>query len=100
MPTVLAFERHPVAPERADAFGELLSPMLEAMRAAPGALWADAARAADDDPSWIVLSEWRTSADLDAWEAGVQATEFAQASDALLRGDVTRRRFAPQPPAD
>jgi quinol monooxygenase YgiN len=99
LPTVLAFERHPVALESADAFGELLAPVLEAMRSAPGALWADAARAADDDPSWIVLSEWRTAADLDAWEAGSEATEFAQASDALLRGDVTRRRFAPVPPA-
>ncbi len=100
MATVLAFERHPVAPESADAFGEIVAVMLEAMRAAPGALWADAARAADDDPSWIVLSEWRTEADLAAWEVGGGATAFAQTSDALLRGDVTRRRFAPQSPSD
>jgi quinol monooxygenase YgiN len=98
--TVLAFERHPVAPESADAFGNLLAVMLEAMRSAPGALWADCARATDDDPSWIVLSEWRTEADLDAWETGGGSKEFAQASDALLRGDVTRRRFSPQPPAE
>ena len=100
MSTVLAFERHPVAPDSAGAFGELVAAMLEAMRAAPGALWADAARASGDDPSWIVLSEWRTQADLDAWERTGVAAEFAQASDALLRADVTRRRFAPRPSAD
>jgi quinol monooxygenase YgiN len=67
------------------------------MRSAPGALWADAARAGDDDPSWIVLSEWRTAADLDAWESGPASTQFSQAADALLRGDITRRRFGSQP---
>ena len=64
------------------------------MRSAPGALWADAARATDDDPSWIVLSEWRTEADLAAWESGAPASEFSDAAEALLRGDITRRRFA------
>ena len=97
MATVLSFERHPVAPESADAFIELLPGLLEAMRSAPGALWADAARARDDDPSWLVLSEWRTGADLDAWESSPPATDFSKAADALLRGDITRRRFGSQP---
>ncbi|MEX0874638.1 MAG: antibiotic biosynthesis monooxygenase [Actinomycetota bacterium] len=96
MATVLAFERHPVASESVEGFIELLSGLLDAMRSAPGALWADAARAGDDDPSWLVLSEWRTGADLDAWESSLPAAEFSQAADALLRGDITRRHFGSQ----
>jgi quinol monooxygenase YgiN len=94
--TVLAFERHPVAPDNAEEFIGLLNDLLETMRSAPGALWADAARAGDDDPSWLVLSEWRTGADLDAWESSGPAVAFSQATDVLLRDDITRRRFGSQ----
>ncbi len=91
--TVLAFERHPVDPSHEEAFEDALRAFVDEIRAAPGALWADAARAFDDDPSYVVASEWRTEADADAWEASEAATAFRERTDALLRGDVTRRRF-------
>lgn len=93
--TVLCFERLPVDDARAAEFEALVSGCLEGLRKAPGILWADVAEAGDDDPSYILLAEWRTSADADAWEAGDAATAFTQATDVLLRGDPTRRRFSP-----
>lgn len=92
--TVLAFERYPIDPVRAEEFDRLADELLGAMRAAPGVLWADAARAFDDEPSRVLLSEWRTQADVDAWEGGREARSFAEASEVLLRGEVTRRRFS------
>lgn len=91
--TVLAFQRFPVAVHSIEAFEELLNGILAAMRSAGGALWADATRAFDDDPSYILLSEWTTPADLDAWEAGTGAAAFEERIDVHLRGDPTRRRF-------
>ena len=92
--TALAFQRYPVAPHSVEAFEELLGGLLAEMRAAGGALWADATRAFDDEPSYIVLSEWATPADLDAWEAGAGATAFDERIDVHLRSDPTRRRFS------
>ena len=91
--TVLAFERYPVDPDSEDRFRDAVDAHLALLRSG-GALWADAARAFDDPPSYIVVSEWRTAADLDAWEQGGRAREFRDGCDALLRGEVTRRRFS------
>lgn len=90
--TVLAFERYPVADDEA-RFREALDGLLEHMRESSGVLWADAGKAFDDEPSYIVLSEWRTEADLDAWEQTGDSRSFGDEIDVLLRGDVTRRRF-------
>ena len=95
--TVLAFERHPVDPAQTQAFEALVGALLDEMRRAPGNLWADAARAFDDDPSYLVTSEWRTEADAEAWQASGDAVGFAERSDPMLRGDVTRRRFVAAP---
>lgn len=91
--TVLHFERHPVQPGCEDDFESLASQLLDQMRREPGLLWADIARASDDDPSFVLLSEWRTSGDLDQWLSSQQATEFASKSDVFWREDPTRRRF-------
>ena len=92
--TVLAFERYPVDPNRIEAFEELVGSVLGAMRSAGGCLWADAARAFDDEPSYVVLGEWRAEADLNAWEASTECAVFLESVDVHLRGDPTRRRFA------
>ena len=97
MSTVLVFERLPVHPDAVDTFADRLRASLELMHSCPGLLWADAAEAMDDQPSWVVLSEWRTSADADAWESDPGTVELREALDPLLRGEVTRRRFADQP---
>lgn len=91
--SVLQLERHPVQPASVDAFETRLRAILEDMRRAPGALWADAARAFDDDPSYVIASEWRTEADAEAWTNSAQARRFASFADPLVRGDVSRRRF-------
>ena len=91
--TVLVFERHAVNADRREAYEEALAAHLETIRQAPGALWADAARAFDDEPSYIVLSEWRTEADADAF--AVVRAAFAEKVDVMLRGDTTLRRFGP-----
>lgn len=90
--TVLQLERFAVDASATDAFGSLLAELLGEMREQPGLLWADAARATDDDPSFILLSEWRTAPDADRWDddAGLA---FADRVNAQLRGEVTRRRF-------
>jgi len=92
--TVLAFERYPVDPNRTSEFEALVNDLLEHMRAAPGVLWADGMKAFDDEPSYVLLSEWRTDADLDAWGATETAGGFADDVDAALRGEVTRRRLS------
>jgi quinol monooxygenase YgiN len=91
--TVLCLERFPVDAGRTDDFERAVADMLVALRAAPGAMWADVARTLDGDPSYLLTAEWRTEADADAWNASVTASEFVQGAEALLRGDVTRRRF-------
>jgi heme-degrading monooxygenase HmoA len=91
--TVLRFERYPVDAKRTEGFEALVGAFLDAMRAAPGLLWADATKAFDDDPSYVVLSEWRTDADLDAWESSGAATTFGDGVDVHLRDDPTSRRF-------
>jgi heme-degrading monooxygenase HmoA len=91
--TILALERYPVAPDAEERFLEFVDVLLSRMRTAGGLLWTDAARAFDDEPSYIVLSEWRSAADLDAWEEGEDARALRDRSDVLLRGGVMRRRF-------
>jgi heme-degrading monooxygenase HmoA len=93
MPTVLSFERYPVHPASVAPFETTLDDVVGTMREAPGALWADAARARDDDPSYLLLSEWRTEADLQAWDDGRAFGEFTDRTDALVREAPTRRRF-------
>jgi quinol monooxygenase YgiN len=90
--TVLRLDRYPVGSDRSSAFEALLPEYLAAIREAAGALWADAARTSGGH--YLVLSEWRTAADLDAWEGSGADTGFTQAADVLLEGDVGRRRFA------
>lgn len=91
--TVLHFERFPVDANRVDDFERLVGNTLELMRSAGGCLWADGAKALDDEPSYIVLSEWRCEADLEAWAVGAEAAAFLDDVDVLLRGDSTDRRF-------
>jgi quinol monooxygenase YgiN len=92
--TVLSFERYPVDPKQTGRFEALVEELLEKMRSAPGALWADCARAFDDEPSYLLLSEWRTDADLEAWQASDGPVRFGESADVALRGEVTRRSFA------
>lgn len=91
--TVLSFERYPVDPKRTDDFAALVGKLLDDIRKAPGVLWADATKAFDDEPSYIVLSEWRTDADFEAWEAAAPAKTFRDDVDIHLRDEPTRRRF-------
>ncbi len=91
--TVLSFERYPVDPNQTERFEALVEELLTKMRSAPGALWADCARAFDDEPSYLLLSEWRTDADFEAWRAGDGPLRFAEAVDIALRGEATKRSF-------
>jgi heme-degrading monooxygenase HmoA len=91
--TVLRFERFPVDQDRTKDFERLAAQMLAVLRSAPGALWAEAARTTEGDPGYLVVSEWRTPADADAWASSDEAGRFDQGAEALLRGDVSRRRF-------
>jgi quinol monooxygenase YgiN len=91
--TVLSFERFPVEPRQLEPFEAHVRRLLEAMREASGNLWADAARAFDDEPSYIVASEWRSEADVDAWDGCDAAAGFGEATYPLLRGEATHRRF-------
>jgi quinol monooxygenase YgiN len=92
--TVLSLQRFPVDAQQLAVFEDLAGRLVEAMRTAPGNLWADAARAFDDDPSYLVLSEWRGVADADAWDASQDALELEEGIYPLLRADPTRRRLA------
>lgn len=87
--SVLTFERYPVDPSGLAAFEELAAQRVARMREAAGNLWADLSRAADDQPSFLLLGEWRSGADADAWHAAEPLDPF----DAVLRADVTVRRF-------
>lgn len=93
--TVLAFERHPVHPTGVDDFERLLDEVLTELRRQPGLLWADAAAAFDDHPSYVLLCEWRTASDLDAWEDSAPFRDYTQRGDAYRREAPTRRRFTP-----
>lgn len=93
MATHLRVERYPVAPDSVEEFEALAGGYVAEARAHPGSLWADLARAADDDPSFLVLSEWRTAADLDAFSAGPSAAAFEDEAAIMLRGEPTSRRF-------
>jgi quinol monooxygenase YgiN len=86
--TVLLFERYPVDAAHVSRFEELAAERLRALRSCEGNLWADVARAGDDEPSFVLLSEWRTPGDADAAPPGADP-----AFDVVLRGDVTQRRF-------
>ncbi len=91
---MLSVERHPVHPASVDAFEALVAELLGEMRGRPGCLWADAAKALDDDPSYLVVSEWRAEADLDAWETSKEASAYRDRGEELVREAPTRRRFA------
>lgn len=91
--TVLSFTRYPVAPERIEDFDRAAASMLAGLRAAPGALWAEGLRALDGSGGYVVVAEWRTDADADAWGSSERAAAFAESVDVLLGADVTHRRF-------
>ncbi len=95
--TVLGYERYPVDPASEASFKELVDEHLARIRSAGGALWADAAKAFDDEPSYVLLSEWRSAGDLDSWEANAEVRVFNERSDGYLRGEVTRRRYVSDP---
>ena len=91
--TVLSFDRYPVAPDRIEDFERAVVDLLVAMRTSPGALWAEGLRAPDSSGGYVVLAEWRTDADVDAWGSSERAAAFADSVDVLLGAEVTRRRF-------
>ena len=91
--TVLSLERYPVAVESLGDFEALLGELLVRMRREPGLLWADGGGGNGD--GYVVLSEWRTPGDLDAWQSSPAAVSWEEATDPLLAGDVSRRRFGP-----
>jgi quinol monooxygenase YgiN len=91
--TVLLLERYPVEPARSNDFEQLVAVLLAGMRSAPGALWADVTRVSGADPAYLLLAEWRTEPDADAWSASAPSSTFAEQVDALLAGEITRRRF-------
>lgn len=91
--TVLAFERYPADRRTLEDAAALVAELVGVMREQPGLLWADGARAFDDDPSFVVWAEWRTVADADAWERAPAARSLHERLDPHLRGEVTRRRF-------
>jgi quinol monooxygenase YgiN len=94
--TVLALERYPVAFGSYDDFEALLTELLVRMRRQPGLLWADGGRAGGD--GYVLLSEWRTPGDLDAWRNSPAAASWEESTDPLLAGDATHRRFGPVSP--
>ena len=91
--TVLSLERYPVAVEAHSDFEGLLSELLVRMRRQPGLLWADGGRGGGD--GYVVLSEWRTAGDLDAWQTSPAVVVWEESTDPLLAGDPSRRRFGP-----
>lgn len=91
--TVLSLERYPVAVESQHDFEALLTELLVRMRRQPGLLWADGGRAGGD--GYLLLSEWRTSGDLDSWQTSPAVVAWEESTDPLLAGDTSQRRFGP-----
>ncbi|HVE93032.1 MAG TPA: antibiotic biosynthesis monooxygenase family protein [Actinomycetota bacterium] len=94
MPTALWLERLPVHPARVVELEGLLGEMVAEMRSAAGCLWTDASAAMDDVPSYLVLSEWRSSSDLEAWLGGAGCRELGLRREPWLRDSVSGRRFS------
>jgi quinol monooxygenase YgiN len=92
--SVLSMERYVVPASARESFQPLLSELLAAMRSQSGLLWADGGRTEDDD-GYVLLSEWRTQGDLDAWQDTPAMRAWEESTDPLLAGDATRRRFSP-----
>jgi quinol monooxygenase YgiN len=91
--TVLSLERYPVAVESHDDFEALLTELLVRIRRQPGLLWADGGRTGGD--GYILLSEWRSGGDLDAWQTSPAVVSWEESTDPLLAGDTSRRRVGP-----
>jgi quinol monooxygenase YgiN len=89
--TVLLVERYLVAADRTSEFEALLDDHLRTVREQDDALWADGGTG--DADGYLVLSEWRTEAALDAWLGAEALRAWDEAADTLLVGDVSRRRF-------
>lgn len=70
----------------------MLTEMVDVMREQPGALWAQVSRALDDDQGYAVLSEWRTTGDLEAWRKD-GGRRFSDRVSTLVIGDVGHRTF-------
>ena len=92
--SVLSLEQYTISGASRETFEPLLAEHLAVMREHPGLMWADGGRAEDDD-RYVLLSEWRTQGDLDAWEATAEAAKWEESTDPLLAADTTRRRFLP-----
>ena len=92
--SVLALERYPVSTGAAAEFEALLAGHLGLLRTQPGLLWADGGRTGE--ASYVVWAEWRTVADLDAWDTSPTAAAWEVSTDPHLAGDVSRRRFDPR----
>ena len=88
--TVLAVERFVLVPGSEEHLRELAMPALDALRSAPGALWADLAGLED---GFLLVSEWRSAGDADAWDDGEASRSFVRGLDPYLVGERTRRRF-------
>lgn len=91
--SVLWLERHQVDGSRRSEHDTALALLLDAMRAADGFLWADAAASIVDDEMTTVVSEWRTQADLEAFRAGEAYSAFARDVEVALREAPSLRRF-------
>jgi quinol monooxygenase YgiN len=93
--TVFQLERFPVDPAHVPAFEQLADERVEAARSSRGMLWADLARCTDDPPSYLLLVEWTSAEEADAFAAEHGLDGF----DAVLRSEPTRRRFTSVHPA-
>lgn len=92
--SILSVERYSVPAAAREDFERLLADLVADMRREAGFLWAEGGRT-DDDESYVLLSEWRTTGDLDAWLATSAVAAWEASTDPLLTGDPTRRRFVP-----
>ncbi len=88
--SVLHLERLLSAAGSAEALGSNARSMVASMRSADGALWAEVTEVED---GFLVLSEWRSEADLEGWQGSAGAEALAQARDALMAEAPTLRRF-------
>jgi hypothetical protein len=86
--SVLLLERYTVDPSRISRFEELAGERVGSLRDTDGCLWSELSRAADDEVSYVLLSEWRSVAEADG------APEPDGAFDAVLQSEITRRSFA------